>query len=136
MIEPFQYEIGKTYQIVPTENHSEVWLKGFSFCQVPIDVCIQYGEENCRYAEIEASGKIIERDYRCACSKITIIRELSTKQIKELTSGPFIRCDKSKFFYLNGQLHRVDGPAIEWSKGIKEWYLSGLSETSFGWSSN
>jgi hypothetical protein len=27
---------------------------------------------------------------------------------------------------LNGQLHRLDGPAIEWADGDKEWYQYGL----------
>ena len=27
-------------------------------------------------------------------------------------------------WYLNGKLHRVEGPAIEWSNGDKEWYLN------------
>jgi hypothetical protein len=31
----------------------------------------------------------------------------------------------SKEWYLNGQLHRKDGPAIEWSDGYKSWYLNG-----------
>ena len=30
-----------------------------------------------------------------------------------------------KHWYLNGNLHRVDGPAVEWSDGSKEWYLNG-----------
>ena len=29
-----------------------------------------------------------------------------------------------KFWYLNGQLHREDGPAIEWEDGSKDWYLN------------
>ena len=33
--------------------------------------------------------------------------------------------DGSKFWYLNGHLHREDGPAFEGSKGTKEWYLNG-----------
>jgi hypothetical protein len=24
-----------------------------------------------------------------------------------------------------GQLHREDGPAVEWKSGIKEWYING-----------
>ncbi len=28
-------------------------------------------------------------------------------------------------YYLNGLLHRLDGPAIEYSNGAKEWYLNG-----------
>lgn len=30
-----------------------------------------------------------------------------------------------KRWTLNGQLHREDGPAIEWKDGTKEWYLNG-----------
>lgn len=26
----------------------------------------------------------------------------------------------------NGDLHRVDGPAIQWPNGTKEWFLNGL----------
>ena len=33
--------------------------------------------------------------------------------------------DKIKKWYLNGQLHREDGPAIEYADGSKEWYLNG-----------
>jgi hypothetical protein len=28
-------------------------------------------------------------------------------------------------WYLDGQLHRTDGPAIEWASGAREWYLNG-----------
>ena len=31
----------------------------------------------------------------------------------------------TKRYYLNNQLHRADGPAIEWSNGDKVWYLHG-----------
>ena len=30
-----------------------------------------------------------------------------------------------KSWYLNGQRHREDGPAIEWEDGTKEWWLNG-----------
>ena len=30
-----------------------------------------------------------------------------------------------KYWYLNGQLHREDGPAIEWANGHKSWWLNG-----------
>ena len=30
-----------------------------------------------------------------------------------------------KEWYLDGQLHREDGPALEWADGFKEWYLNG-----------
>ena len=33
--------------------------------------------------------------------------------------------DRTKKWYLNGNLHREDGPAIEWPSGNKEWCLNG-----------
>lgn len=37
---------------------------------------------------------------------------------REYTNG-------SKSWYLNGQLHRENGPAREWANGSKSWYLNG-----------
>ena len=31
----------------------------------------------------------------------------------------------TKEWYLNGNLHRVDGPAVEWADGTKDWWLNG-----------
>ena len=31
----------------------------------------------------------------------------------------------SKFWRLNGKLHREDGPAVELSNGDKSWYING-----------
>jgi hypothetical protein len=28
-------------------------------------------------------------------------------------------------WYLNGELHREDGPAIEWASGTKNWFING-----------
>jgi hypothetical protein len=36
-----------------------------------------------------------------------------------------VDADGTKRWYLSDQLHREDGPAIEWSDGSKEWYLNG-----------
>ena len=33
--------------------------------------------------------------------------------------------DNTIAYFLNGQYHREDGPAIEWANGIKKWYLNG-----------
>ena len=30
-----------------------------------------------------------------------------------------------KFWCLNGELHREDGPAVEYEDGTKKWYLNG-----------
>jgi hypothetical protein len=40
--------------------------------------------------------------------------------------GPAIEhTDGTKFWYFNGKAHRVDGPALEWADGIKTWWLNG-----------
>ena len=40
--------------------------------------------------------------------------------------GPAIeRSDGTKQWLLNGYAHREDGPAIEWKDGTKYWYLNG-----------
>ena len=41
------------------------------------------------------------------------------------TDGPAIEwIDGSKSWYLNGKLHRTDGPAIEYADGTKQWFLN------------
>ena len=40
--------------------------------------------------------------------------------------GPAIeRTNGTKQWYINGKLHREDGPAIEYANGDKYWYLNG-----------
>ena len=41
--------------------------------------------------------------------------------------------DGNKLWHLNNNLHRVDGPAIEWADGSKEWYLNGVEYTEADW---
>jgi hypothetical protein len=38
----------------------------------------------------------------------------------------------TKRWYLNGQLHRTDGPAIEFADGAKWWYLNGRRHRTDG----
>ena len=40
--------------------------------------------------------------------------------------GPAVEYSNSdKEWWLNGKRHREDGPALEWSNGEKEWFLNG-----------
>ena len=42
------------------------------------------------------------------------------------TDGPAIEYDNgTKEWYINGKLHRTDGPAIEYDNGSKEWWVNG-----------
>ena len=48
--------------------------------------------------------------------------------------GPAIEwVDGSNFWFLKGKRHREDGPAIEWAKGDKWWYLNGERLTEQEW---
>lgn len=38
--------------------------------------------------------------------------------------GPAIEWTGGTEWYLHGQLHRIDGPAVEHAKGAKQWYLN------------
>ena len=33
----------------------------------------------------------------------------------------------TKRWYVNGKLHREDGPAVEYANGSKHWYLNGVN---------
>jgi antitoxin component YwqK of YwqJK toxin-antitoxin module len=45
--------------------------------------------------------------------------------------GPAIEyVSGTKMWYLNGKLHREDGPAAEGSGGTKEWWLNGHQATA------
>jgi hypothetical protein len=44
--------------------------------------------------------------------------------------GPAVEFhDGSKFWYLNNKLHREDGPAIEYPDGDNQWWLNGKEYT-------
>ena len=41
-------------------------------------------------------------------------------------NGPAVEyANGTKSWWLNGERHREDGPAIEWGAGVKEWYQNG-----------
>ena len=43
--------------------------------------------------------------------------------------GPAVESvDGDKEWWLNDQLHRIDGPAVESADGDKEWWLNGVKQ--------
>jgi hypothetical protein len=38
-------------------------------------------------------------------------------EVREYPSG-------DKFYYLNGKMHREDGPAVDYANGNKAWYIN------------
>jgi hypothetical protein len=47
-------------------------------------------------------------------------------------NGPALVKDGSKYWYLNGELHRIDDPAIERADGTKRWYVNGKEHREDG----
>jgi hypothetical protein len=41
--------------------------------------------------------------------------------------------DDSAEWYLNGKLHKDNGPAIEWKDGRKQWFLEGMEYSEANW---
>lgn len=70
----FQYEIGKSYahkgEVEPCES-------GFHACEYPLSVFNYYDPANSRFAEVEASGKIVPNNDKIACEKLKIKAENS-----------------------------------------------------------
>jgi len=48
--------------------------------------------------------------------------------------GPAIEfVNGDKYWYLNGELHREDGPAIEWAYGDREWWINSIEYSFSEW---
>ena len=45
-------------------------------------------------------------------------------ELHRLDGPAIVYADGSKFWYVNGKLHRSDGPAFEGADGHKEWYVN------------
>jgi hypothetical protein len=46
-------------------------------------------------------------------------------KLHRLDGPAFERSDGYKSWYQNGKRHRIDGPAVDWSDGTKEWWIKG-----------
>ena len=44
-------------------------------------------------------------------------------------NGPAIELADGYKWYINGELHREDGPAVEYADGRKGWYIDGVKLT-------
>jgi hypothetical protein len=120
----FQYEIGKTYTLDPQDIR--LCYKGFHFCRIPIDVLIYYGQPESKYAVVRAEGQVINDSDKSVTNQITIIELMSKNELIKATTGLFVRKNNDKYWYQNGLLHRLDGPAIEFTDGNQEWYINNI----------
>ena len=83
----FQYEQGKTYET----GIVELCHSGFHFCEKLKDCFNFYDADGSIFCEIEAEGNIVGDGKKCACSKITIGREVTP-----------IELNRTKYGYGNG----------------------------------
>ena len=62
-------------------------------------------------------------------SNMWVLLERLSRGSKVMTNGieyeVRVDADGDKHWYLNGERHREDGPAVEFSDGDKAWYLNG-----------
>jgi len=77
----FQYEPGKTYEM---DDKIKPCERGFHFCPKMADVFRYYDKKSCRYAEVEAVGKVVEHGDKSVTNKIRIIRELTWTEVLEI----------------------------------------------------
>jgi len=149
----FQYEVGKTYTMDPDQIKLD--KSGYHFSQYPMDVLGYYNNPDDKYALVKADGKILEDETKLVTNHITIIKLLTKKELilsqpnqvfrksgtKEWwvydllhrLDGPAREySDQSQEWYKDGILHRLDGPAIDYSNGYKEWWVEGHFNKSEG----
>ena len=79
-----QYEVGKTYHI---DGDIKLCENGLHFCEKLYDAFSYYDKFDSRFFEIEASGMIVSDDIKSAAENITIVKELSRKEINRCIYG-------------------------------------------------
>lgn len=80
-----QYELGKTYHI---DGNIELCNRGFHFCEKLKNVFDYYDNDGAnRFFEIEADGDIKSDDSKSVAHTITIVRELSAKEVNKTKYG-------------------------------------------------
>ena len=77
----FQYEVGQTYEM---DGEIEPCRRGFHFCPKMADVFNYYNEKGCRYAEVEAVGKVLGHGDKSVTNRLRIVRELTWNEVLEV----------------------------------------------------
>ena len=78
------FEVGKSYH---TDGEIKLCENGFHFCERLSDVFNFYEKDESRYFEILADGVIKSDGKKSVASDMTIIRELSEKEVNRITYG-------------------------------------------------
>lgn len=83
----YQYEIGKTYEIIENPKCCKV---GFHFCEKLVDCFNYYSfDPNNKVAEIEAIGEIDfdDTNSKCCTNKIVILKELKWSEVLDMCNS-------------------------------------------------
>jgi hypothetical protein len=83
----YQYEIGKTYEILENPKCCKV---GFHFCEKLVDCFNYYSfDPNNKVAEIEAIGEIHfdDTNSKCCTNKIVILKELKWSEVLDMCNS-------------------------------------------------
>jgi hypothetical protein len=95
--------------------------------------CIKYEDLGDQHLEAIATGIFLnDQPYRLKTSlqrqvtKFKITEEIYRRLIKKMViENKAIEHDRGfKIYYLNGECHREDGPAVEYPNGEKWWFLN------------
>ena len=122
----FKFELNKWYH---QDGDIKLCKNGFHFCSeapfcmdtTPYNACV-----NPVYTRVECSGKIVHGSHgKSVCSDIRIVQIISQEEWNKICTGRFTTPGGDVKYYLNGLLHRIDGPAVITRDGTRMWYLFG-----------
>jgi len=111
----FEFEIGGEYKL---DEPIMLCKTGFHYCNILQDVFKYYYGNDMIYCEVEALGDVDSADDKCCTNHIRVLKPLN---------GVIGKC-----WFMEGQLHRADGPAVEHVRGDKEWWLNGRRHRADG----
>jgi hypothetical protein len=122
----YQFPFGRNDQNVATcvslpvavhEGPVKMCESGFHFCQRAVDCLSYYSlDSTCRYAQVAASGIVITKDDKSVTNHLTLVRELSFDEFKDLCTGDITcwqdgNCHLTP--YVKGRLH---GTRTHWNE--------------------
>jgi hypothetical protein len=106
------------------DGRKEWWLNGVHCTETEWEKLVN-GES------LTSSGVTVATEAKV--SKVEPIKVKASSEIPKGFTGIAEHPNGSKLWYLNGKLHREDGPAVEWADGRKEWWLNGKQYSETEW---
>jgi hypothetical protein len=120
-----QFEIGETYTHTgPVELYIR-GCSGHSCCKSILQSSYHYNPARSRFCEIQVSGIVEDCCYLSVAETITIGREITGEELMEALTGTMMDDNNStKIAYTRGKINCENGPAIV-GMYFKEWWVDG-----------